>query len=51
MIIIDNSRKEHVMNESKNVVILVLWSERDVSDRYLVNELLSWIQPLHQSRS
>lgn len=49
-IIIDDSREKHVVNEPENVVLPVSWSERDVSDRFLVDELLPWIQRLHQSR-
>ncbi len=49
-IIIDDSREKHVVNEPENVVLPVSWSEHDVSDRFLVDELLPWIQRLHQSR-
>lgn len=49
-IIIDDSRDKHVLNEPENVVLPESWIAADASDRFLVDELLPWIQRLHQSR-
>jgi hypothetical protein len=49
-IIIDDSRDKHVMNEPENVVLPESWTEAATSDRFLVDELLPWIQRLHRSR-
>ena len=49
-IIVDDSREKHVLNEPEIVVLPILWSQHDVVDRFLVDELLPWIQRLHQCR-
>jgi hypothetical protein len=50
IIIVDDSREKHVLNEPENVVLPMSWSQDHASDRFLVDELLPWIQRLHQCR-
>jgi hypothetical protein len=49
-IIVDDSREKHVLNEPENVVLPMSWSQHHAADRFLVDELLPWIQRLHQCR-
>lgn len=49
-IIVDDSREKHILNEPENVVLPVSWSRFEERDRFLVDDLLPWIQRLHRCR-
>ena len=45
-IIIDNSRVKHILNDSENVIFLVLWSSDGASqnDMFLMDTILLWLR-------
>ena len=51
-VIVDDSPEKHVLNEPENVVLPQSWSEGNdgASDRFLVDDLMPWIQRLHNSK-
>ena len=50
-IIIDDSPVKHILNDSKNVLLLISWSHDGAGslDKFLMDTLLPCLQKLHKS--
>ena len=50
-VIVDDSRRKHIMNKPENVIISETWSNRGKGDKdtFLLGVLLPWFQELHRN--